>query len=851
MADDELELEVGADDDGEGDVAVEHVAWDGETIDAADALLERALSYGMYVNKGRALPDVRDGLKPVQRRIITAMDEIGARAGRPYMKSAQVIGEVIGNYHPHGDAPIYDAMVRLAQSFSLNVPLVDGQGNWGSVGPKEYSDPAAAYRYTEARLTAAATDWLADLRPQIVEYRPNFTEKRDEPFVLPVTFPNLLVNGSRGIGWSMACEVPPHNLVEACEAAIALAENPDAALADLLDAMPGPDFPTGGIVVDPEGLAEAYERGSGTFRLQAKFHVEQLPGNLQAVVVTELPFGVSPDQIVAEVVRAARAERITDVTELPKNLSDRSGIRVQIRCKRGGNVTKLIADLMRLTSLRITVGINMTVLVDGAPRQLGLRDALDAFVTFRFEVVTRRLEHERSELLRELRRLVALLAALDAIDRVVQIIRGAEDDDDAREKLKLELKVRHHGSASLQPIDDEQAQQILDMPLKRLTRLNKLRLQEEVDKKGARVDEIGRILDSFDELRGIVVGELRDVARRYGAPRRTVLGGESRLAPAAADGGASGTSQRVRDLAVVAAPRTDVLLFATASGACATRPREARLPRVPLNVGASDAVVCAVATDTESELNAFSSDGQVYRLRVADVPIEGRISRGVKAVGLERGASLAALCPVEPAEGFLLLVTAGGEIKRSEAGVFATSHLGGSPAIDLPSGDALVAVVPHAEGDDLLLHSAAGKTLRIEAARLRPVKSPAAGGVAGMRLDPGDRVIAAGAARGDVLLVVHERGHGKAVALADYPRKGRGTGGVQSAAIDGPRRDPAGPVAGALALAAGEAAYVLSAAGSLARVVASELEPLGRATVSRGLADVAAGDRISAVVPAA
>ena len=410
-------------------------------------MFERALSYGMYVNKGRALPDVRDGLKPVQRRILYSMDEIGARAGRPYVKSATVIGQVIGHYHPHGDTAVYDAMVRLAQDFSLNVPLVDGQGNYGSVGPKEYSDPPAAYRYTEARLTPAATDWLRDMRPEIVEFRPNFSERKQEPFVLPVSFPNLLVNGSKGIGWSLACDIPTHNLAEACEAAIVLAENPDATLDDLLAVMPGPDFPTGGIVVDPEELPDAYARGQGTFRLQGKYHIEQLPGNLQAIVVTELPYGVSPDQIVSEVVRAARAEKITDVTEMPKNLSDRNGLRVQIRCKRGGNVTKLIADLMRHTSLRVTIGINLTVVADGVPRQLDLREIVDRFVSFRFEVVTKRLEHERNELLRELHRLVALLAALDAIDAVIRIVRNAEDDDDAREKLKSELRVELHGSS--------------------------------------------------------------------------------------------------------------------------------------------------------------------------------------------------------------------------------------------------------------------------------------------------------------------------------------------------------------------------------------------------------------------
>ena len=835
--------------------------WDGEVVDAADAMLDRALAYGMYVNKGRALPDVRDGLKPVQRRILHSMDEIGARAGRPYVKSAGVVGHVIANYHPHGDSAIYDAMVRMAQPFSLNVPLVDGQGNWGTVGPKEYSDPPAAYRYcvtadarvrlasgatprigdlvpgaaantdtpvdlcvlgadgepvhasllfhsgdhptlrlrtregfevtgtanhprararargrrpagarlahprgaaarrpggaltrrrrrrtrprrrgarlaarggggggprggggarrraagrrvaarhrrqagvparlvrgagrlrhrrprragraagplarpgpgragaadrgrrrrpagprhrtraaargdrhpagragvrargrvrrgsrpgaaarpraprraarraaggaaagrtgpgrrvrsgagpaarsdvageatsraarldyatveaiesagvrpvyslrvdsddhafvanalvnhnTEARLTGAASDWLADLRPEVVEFRPNFTEKRDEPWVLPVGFPNLLVNGSKGIGWSMACEVPPHNLAEACEAAILLAEEPDAPLEALLERLPGPDFPTGGIVVNPEALAEAYERGQGTFRLQARFHVEQLPGNQQAIVVTELPYGVSPDQVVAEVVKAARAERIQDVTELPKNLSDRSGLRVQIRLKRGGDATRLVADLMRHTSLRVSVGINMTVLVDGVPRLVSLRDALDHFVQFRFDVVTRRLVHERDVLLRELHRLVALLAALDAIDEVVRIVRGAEDDDDAREQLEGAAGGQAARLDAAVPIDDEQAQWILDMPLKRLSRLNRLRLVEERKTKGARVDEIARILESHDELRTIVVRELSQTAsalrraaahdaRRRGAARR-------------------------------------------------------------------------------------------------------------------------------------------------------------------------------------------------------------------------------------------------------------------------------------------------------------------------------------------
>ncbi len=1088
--DDDLTLIPGGEPDDEVDVAVERVPWEGETVDAADAMFERALSYGMYVNTGRALPDVRDGLKPVQRRIVFAMDEIGARAGRPYVKSATVIGHVIGHYHPHGDVAVYDAMVRLAQGFAQNVPLVDGQGNWGSVGPKDYSDPAAAYRYcvtgetrvrladgrsvridrlgsnlppnseshlevdilgrrgepqrattlfhsgqhdtfrlstlegygltatgnhpllclgrdeeglpvlqwrllenlhagdlvaivlthaaaddpdetdrrraaeiavavaagdavpdevfeatpgfklafvrslaanrfarrapdvqllltelgvaadgdrladglravartprmssgdgavatrtrvatifsgysfaavtsvapagrrpvyslrvdssdhafvtnglvshnTEARLTPAASDWLRDMRPEIVEYRPNFSERRSEPFVLPVAFPNLLVNGSKGIGWSMACEIPPHNLAEACEAAIVLAEDPEATLDDLLAVLPGPDFPTGGIIVDPDELPAAYAKGSGTFRLQARYHVEQLPGNLQAVVVTELPYGVSPDQIVAEVVKAARAEKITDVTEMPKNLSDRNGLRVQVRCKRGGNVTKLVADLMRHSSLRVTVGINITVLADGVPRQIGLREALDRFVSFRFEVVTKRLQHERDELLRELHRLVALLAALDDIDEVIRIVRESDDDEHAREQLKLRLKVLLHGGAAPVPLDDEQAQQILDMPIKRLARLNRLKLASERKTKGERVDEIGAILDSYEALRTIVVGELRDTAGRLGTPRRTLLGGETRVA--------AGDTQRRADVAVLAAPRTDVLLFATRGGACAIRPREDRIDRVPITVGAGDAVVTAIATDTASELNAFTSDGQVMRLRVADIPIEARISRGTRAVALSRGSLLAGLAPLAPVGGHVLLVTAGGEIKRCEAAVFAGSHMGGSPAFDLPAGDAVVAVVPHADGDEILLHTAHGRTLRLAAAKVRPVKSAGAGGVAGINLDRGDRVVAAGVAAGDLVLVMHELGHGKVVPLGEYPLKGRATGGVVSANPGAPKRQPAGGIAAAAAVPAAGEVLVMTASGGLARIAVGQLEQSARAAVSRPLVDVVVGDEI-------
>jgi DNA gyrase subunit A len=826
----------GDDDDDDGGSRIARLDWDGDSVDASDALLDRAYAYGMYVNLGRALPDVRDGLKPVQRRIVHAMDELGGRAGRPYQKSALTVGHVIGNYHPHGDSAVYDAMVRMAQGFVLNVPLVDGQGNWGSVGPKEYSDPPAAYRYTEARLSPAATAWLADLRPEIVpEYKPNFTEKKQEPWVLPVTFPNLLVNGSRGIGWSMACEIPPHNLAEACAAAIMLAENPDTTLDDILTVMPGPDFPTGGILVDPSALPQAYAKGQGTVRLQARFHTEPLPGGVQAIVVTELPYGVSPDQIVAEVVKAARAEKIRDVTEMPRNLTDRHGTRVQIRCKRGGSLDRLISDLFRTTSLRVTVGINMTVLVEGTPRQIGLREALDRFVDFRFTIVTRRLEFERDELLRELHRLIALLAALDAIDAVIKIVRGSDDDEDAKRKLIAKLTVVPHGSDVAVPIDDEQAQWIIDMPIKRLARLNRLKLEEERTQKGDRVDEIGRILDSHAALKKIVVGELK-AAMALSGPRRTVLGGEASGVTIESGSGKSATS-----VDVVARPKTEVWLGASRNGLFAALSRASMPTAFPIDIQPGDRPLPILHTDSESEILCFTADGQIARLRINELPLSSRTVRGAKALQLARNQELVALARAD-AE-FVLLVTEGGEIKRCTPDSLSGSHGTPTPACGLPDGDRLVAAVAHVEGAEILIATAGGKVLRTAMKPIRPVKSASAGGVLGMKLAPGDRVIGACAVTPGDLYVAHESGFGKRVAIAEIPSKGRGGGGVALAAPDKPSKEPAGLVS---AIACAETAPVATLlSGQILPV--PETEAVNRAAVSRPLVDTMVGDEVVAL----
>ena len=474
----------------------------------------------------------------------------------------------------------------------------------------------------------------------------------------------------------MACEVPPHNLAEACEAAILLAEEPDAPLEALLERMPGPDFPTGGIVVNPEALAEAYERGQGTFRLQARFHVEQLPGNQQAIVVTELPYGVSPDQVVAEVVKAARAERIQDVTELPKNLSDRSGLRVQIRLKRGGDATRLVADLMRHTSLRVSVGINMTVLVDGVPKLVSLREALDRFVQFRFEVVTRRLVHERDVLLRELHRLVALLAALDAIDEVVRIVRGAEDDDDAREQLKAQLAVKPHGSSRrgadrrrAGAVDPRHAAQAPVPPQPAAARRGAQAEGRAGRRDRAHPGEPRRAAHDrrarAEPHRVALRRPAPHDARRRGAARRGARRQARHDGRRAAAHGHLGLLDRRRRHARPGRGRRAWTASRSSSAPATGRWCRSRPTRRPTSTPSPPTAPCTACGRPSC------------RCRRAR-------SKGVRAVGVGRGGQVAALAPLEPEGGFLLLVTARGEVKRVEASVYASSHASGSAAYDVP-----------------------------------------------------------------------------------------------------------------------------------------------------------------------
>jgi DNA gyrase subunit A len=761
--------------------------WDGEQVDYSDAMLARGRSYGSYVNTARALPDARDGLKPVQRRIIVAMDDLGVRSDRKYSKSAKTVGHVIGTYHPHGDTAVYDAMVRMAQPWQSNLPLIDGQGNWGNLHNEA---PAAAQRYTECRLSAASSEFLTDLRPEVVAYEANFDETKQMPKVLPVTFPNLLVNGSMGVGWAMACSVPPHNTVEVVNAALLVLDDPDVAIEKLLKVMPGPDLPGGGILVNPENLASIYETGRGTVMVQGR--IEQLPGQ-QVLRITELPYQVSAKSIVEQAVEGAKAGKITEIytAELPKNLTDANGVDVQVKCKRGGSVQRLMHELVEHTKLRDTLAFNFTVLVDNVPQTLSLRQILACFLDFRREVVARRLAYELEVLRRRLHLLLAERAAADVIDRVVAIIRAAKDDDDSIAKLMAQLRYVPHGTKRPVPIDELQAGHILDMALKRINTLNRFRIDEEIRQKGARADEITAILGSADGVTNIVREELKDVRKRFGRARRTVISAETTNAT----GEILSATGKPKTVVLASAPSEDIWAYVTSDGAVLVTPRTARAPSsAPVKLAGSSALVAVVATRSDQRLLIFTEHGQAVRATLSDQPI-GRSGAARPLLSLLGADSIAAVFSGQDAP-YYLLVSAGGQLKRIPSSTIANASAGGIVCCRVPDGDRIVAVVPHESDDEILIAKAGGQVLRIETgAKLRPVATGAAGTVAGTKLDAGDRVVGAARARGTSVLNVHASGMALAAPLGEYPVKGRGTGGVQSVFVDRPAKSPAGELA--------------------------------------------------------
>jgi DNA gyrase subunit A len=744
-------------------------------IDVATEMEGSFLEYAYSVIYSRALPDARDGLKPVQRRILFQMADMGLRPDRGHVKSARVVGEVMGKLHPHGDAAIYDALVRMAQPFSLRLPLVDGHGNFGSL-----DDGPAAARYTEARLAPAAMAMVADLDEDTVDFVPNYDNKLTQPAVLPSSVPNLLVNGASGIAVGMATNMPPHNLVEVVAAARHLVDHPDATVDDLMRFVPGPDLPSGGKIVGLDGVRDAYRTGRGSFRTRATARIENVTARRKGIVVTELPYTVGPEKVIEKIKEGVQAKKLSGIADV-NDLTDRqNGLRLVVEVKTGFNPDAVLEQLYRYTPMEDSFGINNVALVDGQPRTLGLRDLLVVWVDHRLEVVRRRSAHRLARRQERLHLVEGLLVAILDIDEVIQVIRTSDTAEVARGRLM-----------GVFDLSEPQAEFILELRLRRLTKFSRLELEKEAEQLRAEIAELQAILGDDRRLRAVVSAEMAQVAQTFGTPRRTIL-----LESA---GAAATTAATAAPLEVADEPCWALLsgtgLLARTSG-----------ERVPTREGRRsqhDVVVSRVATSARADVGAVTSRGRVVRLSMLDLPAvpptDGppSLSGGVpvsEVLDLPAGERVLALVPLDADAPTLALGTAAGVVKRVVAEAVPSRDTW--DVIGLRDGDEVVGACTVTDDDELVLVTTDAQLLHFPASAVRPQGRPA-GGMAGIKVSPGASVLFFGAvARSAVDDVAAARvvtvagasdalpgtqaGTVKVTPFALYPAKGRATGGVRA-----------------------------------------------------------------------
>ena len=733
-------------------------------VDVADEMQGSFLEYAYSVIYSRALPDARDGLKPVHRRILFQMDDMGLRPSRGHVKSARVVGEVMGKLHPHGDGAIYDALVRMAQPFSMRLPLVDGHGNFGSLD----SGPAAM-RYTECRLDAAALLMTGSIDEDVVDFNPNYDGQLTEPQVLPAAYPNLLVNGATGIAVGMATNMAPHNLVEVISAARHLLTHPKADLDTIMRFIPGPDLPTGGTIVGLDGIRDAYATGKGSFRVRATTRIENVTPRRKGIVVTELPMTIGPERVVEKISDLVRSKKLQGISNLVDLTDHEQGLRLVIEIKNGFNPEAVLGELYRLTPMEDSFGINNVALVDGQPRTLGLLEMLQVYLDHRIDVVRRRSEFRRRKASDRLHLVEGLLIAIVDIDEVIAVIRSSDDAAQAKERL-----------ISVFDLSDAQATYILDMPLRRLTKFSRIELETEREELVATIEELTALLDDEKALKKLVSSELADVAKQFGTPRRTVLL-ESAGQPAKATTPLEVTDDPCR-----------VLLSATGLLA---RTMDAD-PLEPVAKRAKhDVIVGDVATTARAEVGLITSAGDVIRLSVLDLPSLPNTASGPTLAGgapvrefvdLGRGERVIALVAIDGST--VAIGTKTGVVKRVV--VEAPSNKDRWAVIGLKDGDEVVGARSVADDDDLVFIASDGQLLRFGAAAVRP-QGRAAGGMAGVRLGGDAEVVFFGVVPADATATVvtisgsssalpgTEAGSVKVTDFAEYPTKGRGTGGVR------------------------------------------------------------------------
>jgi DNA gyrase subunit A len=769
------------------------------------------LDYAMSVIVGRALPDVRDGLKPVHRRVLYAMWTDGNRYNRKHVKSAAVVGEVVKHYHPHSPEAIYDTLVRMAQPFSLRYPLVDGQGNFGSVD----DDPPAAMRYTEARLQRLAEEMLQELDADTVDFGPNYDETKREPIVLPARFPNLLVNGSAGIAVGMATNMPPHHLGETIDAIVTLIDKPTANVEDLMKHIKGPDFPTGAIILGRAGIRDAYRTGRGRIVMRARAHIEELRGGKSAIIVSELPYGVrkgGENGVIKKIADLVNDKVLTEISDLADH-SDRSGMRIQIELKRDAVPQVALNKLFKHTALQSTFGYNAVALVDGIPRTLSLLELVRHYLDFQREIVTRRSQHELRQAEKRAHVLEGYLIALDNLDAVIALIRGSNDVDEARTGL-----IEQFG------LSETQASAILDMRLARLTGLERKRVEDEYRDLQERIAELRELLSDEAKIDALIREELLELKETYGKndDRRTeIIAAEEEL--------------ELEDLIA----EEKMVIAITRSGYIKRLPvtayREQRRGGVGvmgMDLKDDDYIEHLFVASTHDYVLFFTSVGKVYRLKVHELPLGSRQSKGRAIVNLlpfRQGEQVRAVIQTrnfEEAE-YLLFATKKGVVKKTKLAAYNTPlRADGIIAIKMREGDELIGVRHSSGDDDVLMVSRNGQAIRFGEQDVRPMGRDASG-VQGMRLRAGDEVISVAIAAGDAdLLVVTENGYGKRTRVSEYPKKGRGGLGVKTVQLTEAR----GHLAGARVVRDGYQVMLISTGGTVIKMPVEDVKRLGRAT---------------------
>jgi len=791
-------------------------------VNIEDEMRRSYVDYAMSVIIGRALPDVRDGLKPVHRRILYGMRDMGLTPNRPYRKCAKIVGEVMGNYHPHGDTPIYDSLVRMAQDFSYRYPLVDGQGNFGSVD----GDPPAAMRYTEARMDPFAEALLEDIDKETVDFVPNYDEEREEPSYLPSKVPNLLVNGSGGIAVGMATNMPPHNLAEVCEAVVHLINKPDAEFQEIYERIPGPDFPTAGIIHGRGGIRQAYETGRGQITMRARATIERQGKDRDVIVVTEIPYQVNKARLIEKIAELVNDKRIEGIGDI-RDESDRDGMRIVIELKRGEQGLVILNNLYNLTSMQTTFGVINLAIVNGQPKVLSLLELLRSFIEHRVDVVRRRTQYELRQAEARAHILEGLGKALDHIDAIIKLIRASKTHADAREGLIAEFE-----------FTEIQAKAILEMQLQRLTGLERQKIEDEMKELREKIAELKEILASETKLRQVIIKELGEVQKKYGDARRTeIIEEEAEI--------------RMEDLIA----EEDVVITVTHTGYLKRTPLSVYRNqgrggkgRIGMKTREEDAVTNVFVANTHSYMLVFTDRGRLYWLKVYEIPDVGIVGRGKAIVNLanlsadEKVRALLSVKDFDPNVS-VLMATRKGQVKKTSLEVFSNPTTRGIIAMGAPEDDELIAAELVSGKETVFIGTHDGMCIRFAHEAVREMGRQAYG-VIGIRLDEGDYVVGmiASSNENDMILSVTEGGFGKRTSVEEYRTQGRGGRGI----INVKTTTKNGKVVAIMRVQEDSDILVMTANGKLIRVRSQDIRAVGRATQGVRLINLDEDDKVTA-----